>query len=96
MPMWDMWKKGFDAWEQATAQTVEQFMKSPLILGPSGAMLTAVMKAKAAGDQAAAAWWGALGLPTKRDQERAMHAINELSSKVMDLEEQLQDARRGK
>jgi hypothetical protein len=94
--MWDMLKKVFDAWEAATAQTVEQFMKSPLILGPSGAMLTAVMKAKAAGDQAAAAWWGALGLPTKRDQERAMHAINELSSKIMDLEEQLADARKGK
>ena len=94
--MWDMWKKGFDAWESATAHTIEQFMKSPSILGPSGAMLTAAMKAKAASDQLAAQWWGALGLSTKRDQERTLHAINEMNSKIMDLEEQLAEARKGK
>ena len=35
---WDMWKKGFDAWESATANYLEQVMKSPLLLGPSGAI----------------------------------------------------------
>jgi hypothetical protein len=91
--MWDLWKKGFDAWENATAQYLEQVMKSPLVLMPSGTMLTAVMKAKAATDQLAAQWWGALGLPTKRDQERALHALNELQSKLMDLEEKLAERR---
>ena len=62
---WDMWKKGFDAWEGATARYVEQVMKNPLMLGPSGAMLTAGMKAKAQADKAAATYWGAMGLPTK-------------------------------
>ena len=38
--MWDQWKKAFDAWENATAKWVEEWMKSPLVLGPSGAMLT--------------------------------------------------------
>jgi hypothetical protein len=87
--MWDQWKKGFDAWENATAQLWEQWLKSPLVLGPSGAVLSGVMKAKAAGDRAAAAWWGALGLPTKRDQERALHQLNQLQSRMLDLEEQL-------
>lgn len=72
---WDMWKKGFDAWENATAQYVEQWLKSPLVLGPSGAFLGAASKAKAAADKAAASWWGALGVSTKRDQERALHEI---------------------
>jgi hypothetical protein len=89
--MWDQWKKGFDAWEGATAQVLEQWMKSPLVLGPSGTMLTAMMKAKAASDQLAAQWWGALGLPTKRDQERTLHALNEMESRLLDLEERLQD-----
>ncbi len=58
MSLWDMWKKGFDAWEASTARYLEQVMQSPLVLGPSGAMLTAAMKAKAASDQAVARWWG--------------------------------------
>ena len=48
-----------------------------------------VMKAKSASDNASAKWWGALGLPTKRDQERTLHALNELESKILDLEERL-------
>lgn len=86
---WDQWKKGFDAWESATAKLLEQWMKSPLVLGPGGTLLTAAMKAKAAGDKAAASWWGAVGLPTKRDQERTLHALNQIQSRLLDLEEQL-------
>jgi hypothetical protein len=93
--MWDLWKKSFDAWENATAQLVEQWMKSPLVLGPSGTMLTA-MKAKAASDQLTARAWGAIGLPTKRDQERALHALNQLESKLLDLEEELAELRAAK
>lgn len=87
--MFDQWKKGFDAWENATARYLGEWMKSPLLLSPSGALLTAAMKAKAASDRAVAAWWGAIGLPTKRDQERALHKLNELESKLLDLEERL-------
>ncbi len=89
---WDAWKKSFDTWEDATAKLFGEWLKSPLVLQPSGAMLTAAMKAKAAGDRAAAAWWGALGLPTKRDQERMMHAVNQMQSRILDLEEKLADA----
>jgi hypothetical protein len=86
---WEMWKKGFDAWESATARYVEQVLKNPLLLGPSGAMLGAVMKAKAASDKAAAAYWGMVGLSTKRDQERTLHALNQIQARLMDLEEKL-------
>jgi hypothetical protein len=34
--MWDAWKKGFDAWESATAQYMELVLKSPLVLWPAG------------------------------------------------------------
>jgi hypothetical protein len=87
---WDDWKKGFDVWEQATAKWVEEWMKSPLVLGPGGAMLTAAMKAKKAADDAKAQLWGQMGLPTKRDQERSLHLLNQLQSRIMDLEEKLQ------
>jgi hypothetical protein len=87
MLAWDMYKKAFFAWENATAKFFETALKSPLVLGPSGAMLTGAMKAKATGDKAAALWWGAMGLPTKRDQERILHALNQLESRLIDLEE---------
>jgi hypothetical protein len=92
--IWDMWKQGFNAWEQATAQYMEKVMTNPGVLGPAGALLTAAMKTKAATDRAMAAWWGALGLPTRRDQERALHRLNQLESRLLDLTEQLEDGAR--
>jgi hypothetical protein len=89
--MWETWKKGFDVWENATAKLVETWLKSPLVLGPSGAMLTGAMRMKAASDKATAMMWGSLGLPTKRDQERTLHALNQIQSRLMDLEEKLED-----
>ena len=91
---WDDWKKGFDAWEAATARLLEEWMQSPLVLEPAGAMLTALMKGKARGDRTLAALWGSVGLPTKRDQERALHLLNQLQSRMLDLEEQLADTQR--
>jgi hypothetical protein len=87
-----MWKKGFEAWEKTTAEYLEVVLKNPAVLGPAGSLLTAAMKTKAASDRAVASWWGAIGLPTKRDQERALHKLNTLESRLMDLEEQLEDA----
>jgi hypothetical protein len=84
-----MWKKGFDAWENATAQYMETVMRSPLLLGPSGTMLSTVMKAKAASDRATATMWSGMGLPTKRDQERTLHLLNDLHSRLLDLEDKL-------
>lgn len=89
---WDLWKKGFYAWEDATAKYLEQWMKSPLVLGPGGKVLGSAMKAKALYDKAAASWVGNLGLATKRDQERALHTLNQLESRMIDLEERLQEA----
>ncbi len=87
--LWDVFKKGFDSWENRTAVRLEKALKSPLVLGPSGALLSVAMKAKARSDKAAASFWGSLGLPTKRDQERTLHALNQLESRLMDLEERL-------
>ena len=87
----DLFKKYFTAWEGATAHYMEQWLRSPLVLEPAGAWLTAAMKAKRASDDAAAGAWGAVGLATKRDQERTLHALNQIQSRLTDLEEQLAD-----
>lgn len=87
--IWKTWKKSFYAWENATAEYLEKVLKNPLVLGPSGAMLTAVMKAKAKKEELVTEMWGNLGLPTKRDQERTLHTLNKLESRILDLEEQI-------
>jgi len=86
---WATWKKGFEAWESATATYLEKVMENPAVLGPAGALLTAFMRSKAASDRALTSWWAAIGLPTKRDQERTLHKLNQLESRLCDLEERL-------
>jgi len=87
--IWDLWKQGFNAWEQATAQYMEKVLSNPGVLGPTGAMLTAAMRTKAATDKMVASMWSSMGLPTRRDQERSLHKLNQLESRLLDLEEQL-------
>ncbi len=93
MIVYDLWKRGFDAWEKATADYLDGVLKNPVVLGPAGALLSTTMKTKAAADRALAGWWGQLGLPTKRDQERALHKLNQLESRLSDLEEELAGTR---
>ena len=92
--MWDQWKKGFDLWEQRTAEFFETVLKSPAVLQPMGSMLSASMKMKANVEKASAQWWGGLGLPTKREQERTLHALNQIQSRLIDLEEQLAELKK--
>ena len=89
MTTWESWKKGFDVWEARTAELLETVMKSPAFLEPMGGLLTATMKAKSLSEKTMAQWWGLWGLPTRRDQERSLHALNQLQSRIMDLEERL-------
>jgi hypothetical protein len=94
MSAWKLWKQMFDAWEGATSEYLEKVMRSPTVLEPGAAWLTAMMKLKAGTDQATAGFWGSLGLPTKRDQERTLHLLQQLQSRLIDLEERLEDAER--
>jgi hypothetical protein len=91
MNAWESWKKGFGTWESTTAAYLEKVLANPAVLGPAGAMLTAAMKTKSATDKAIASWWSTLGLPTRRDQERTLHKLNQLESRLFDLEDQLDD-----
>lgn len=88
-------KKGFDAWENATAERLEKVLKSPKLLDPAGKLLTVAMKGKARSEKALAGFWGAVGLPTKHDQERTLHTLHQLESRLLDLEEKLARNQKG-
>ncbi len=89
--IWEQWKRGFEVWENKTAQAFETVLKKPSVLGPMGSMLTATMKLKAKSDGYVSGWWSMVGLPTRRDQERTLHLLNQLNSRLIDLEEQLRE-----
>lgn len=87
---WRQFKDLVNAWETHTAKLVEGVLSNPLVLEPAGAWLSSVMRAKAEADKATAEWWGAIGLPTKRDQERTLHILNKLERRLNDLEEKIE------
>ena len=82
--------KTFDVWEQATAHYTEQVLRSSLLLNPIGAALSTLFRAKADADRALGAVWAGVGLPTRTGEERTLHALNQLQSRVMDLQEQVE------
>lgn len=86
---WETYKKYFNAWEGSTATWLEGWLKSPLLLEPAAAGLSAMMRLKRAVDDRTAGVIGALGLPTKRDQERTLHALHQIQGRLVDLEDRL-------
>jgi hypothetical protein len=89
---WDDFKKRFDTLENLTAKALEVGLKSRLFLGPTARALTAGLRAKTNMDKITRTVVGLLGLPNKSDQERTLHAIHRLESRLIDLEEKLEDA----
>lgn len=90
--VWQFWKKGFESWEQASAKMLETWLKSPAMLEPSAAILTAALKWKKHADDAMNGAWARMGLSTRREQERMLHVLNQIQSRLIDLEEHLEDA----
>ena len=86
---WDKLKVGFYRWEDSTAQILEKVVKSPMLLGPSGTVLGTAMRVKAVYHRTVSGFVGSFGLATKRDQERTLHTLNQLESRMIDLEERL-------
>ncbi len=89
MKPWQLWKQSFTTWESTTSRFLDKVMANPAVLNPAAGLLTAVTKAKAASNRVASQWWSMVGLPTRVDQERSLHKLNQLESRLLDLEEQL-------
>lgn len=93
MGPWKIWKSGFDRWEKTTAAYLDKTLRNPALLGPSASLLNLLMQSKSGADQAMAMCWRTLGLPSQDAQDRAMHRINQLEGRILDLEEELRELR---
>ncbi len=88
---WELFKESYDAWERAVSPFFESMLRSANLLEPGGSLLGTMTQWRQQQQRMAAAWWSLFGLPTRSDQQRTLHAINELQSRLIDLEEKLHD-----
>ena len=90
--MWSTFKKSFDTWERSAAASFQTALESPDVLGPAGWVLTGLAHLRDGRDRMVAAFWEELGLPTRRQQERTLHLLQQLDSRLLDLEDRLSDS----
>ncbi len=93
-PLSERVKAAQAGWERSASAYFDVLLASPLTVAPLGSLVTGVARARRLSRRALDAWWGALGLPTRREQERAQHSLNELASRLEDLEERLRESHR--
>ncbi len=96
MNAWKLLKGGFDRWEASTAEYLDEALQNPNVLGPSATVMHMVMKAKSSTSGWLSRRVHSLGLTTRGDQEVTLHRINQLESRILDLQEEivnLRDAR---
>jgi hypothetical protein len=91
--MFDLPRRLFDAWERPTAQLLERLLRSPRLLEPFGALVSGLGQLEAARAELLHGVWAAWGLPTRREQERTLHLLQQLESRLLDLEETLAERR---
>lgn len=76
----------FHLWERAASSYLEALAQSPLLLATAGSWLGWSFNLKRLSDDGLQAVIAALGLPTRRDQERALHLLQEIEGRLEDLE----------
>ena len=83
------WRRSFFAWEDRTAQLLEALLRRPRLLEPAARALSGVARARRDADRALEAWLASVGLASRTEHERLAHQLNELESRLYDLEEAL-------
>lgn len=66
-------------------------LKSARVTTPAGEWLTLTTRIAALHQQMLGFWWAAWGLPSRDDVHHVLHSLNELHSRVIDLEDRLHD-----
>jgi hypothetical protein len=85
----DLFDQVFTIWEKRTSEYFERLLRSPGFLNTMGGVMNSGYRNKIFVDRALSAVWRNLNLPNKQDQERTLHLLNELHSRIYDLEERL-------
>lgn len=85
----------FRRWESLTDHPLESALGSPRVTRVAGEWLSLIARAGALQQRWLRTWWSTWGMASREDQERAQHALNELQSRLYDLEDMLQERNEG-
>ena len=86
----------FDRWEAWSTEPLESVLGSPRLTGPAGEWLSLMARGSALQQRWVRAWCSAWGVPSQESQERALHTLNEIQSRLYDVEDQLNELREGR
>lgn len=84
----------FTLWERTTSAYLDTLARSPLLLGAAGNWIGWSLLAKRLSDSGVHTLLTTLGLATRRDQERALHLLQQIEGRLDDLELRLNGAGR--
>ena len=87
-------RRSYERWDREATPLMETMLKNPFLTGTAGNVLNASARLVGMQRRVVSQWWSALGLPTRDDQERLLHAVHELQSRIIDLEDKLAEERR--
>jgi hypothetical protein len=93
MNSWKVWKNGFDRWEGTTSEYLDKALQNSAFLSSSNALLKAVLHAKSTAHRVVDSGWHRIGLTSRNEQDKALHRINQLESRLLDMEEEIRELR---
>lgn len=79
-------RQAFTLWERTSAAYLETLTRNPLFLGVNSGWLNGFLMVKKATDSGMRTLLSSLGLPTRHDQERTLHLLQQIEARLDDLE----------
>lgn len=87
-------KQAFNLWERTTSACFEELARNSTFLSANGAGLNSVLNFKKIADMSSQYYLSSIGLPTRRDQERTLHLLQQIEGRLDDLQFQIDSWRR--
>lgn len=84
---WKLPKRWLDVWSRSTTGMLEPWLEDESTLGRSGRWLDLVARTRQVTERVFELWWGGWGLPSRNTQLQILHRLNELESRLHDLDE---------
>jgi len=88
----NMFRQAFDLWERTTSAYFQSLVRNPLFLTANSACLNSMLMAKKVADSSMRTMISSFGLPTRHDQERALHMLHKIEARLDDMEFRMEQA----
>jgi hypothetical protein len=83
-------RQAFQMWERTTSAYFDALVRNTAFLTASGTSMNSIFELKKLADLGMRQFLTAMGLPTRRDQERTLDLLQKIEGRLDDLQFQLQ------